>query len=514
MVKIKRGKLYKTLALNKFYIIKIMKYTIDIRIVEGSEPSLCPIYYDEENNTCALGLTISDEAKIEEILSKENAIKLLIKELASTKLTAATLFDENIIIIEKILSENPNVLSCCDSISFVADREIKEYIDKNPILKKYNMHLNGNHTIDSKSGNELYSLFGEYENVYLLFDGNKTERHIREYKSTIDAIDDIVKTINKYNLSPLEKIMYAYDLVRDRVYTKESENESNIVSRDLSSVLFGNKIVCAGYVAIFNSVLKNLGINVMDYIIARKDNNKKGHVRSLVYVNDKKYNVNGIFLFDPTWDSKKYEGDKSYLTSYRFFCKSKDEFRYFDQEYNNVTLPNYSKNFTPRVKKIIETDGLLNITPDMAKTFNDISILVDNKSLANGIIFNEKVPKELRNVFASMTDTQELIKSLDRFQSLFFGQTLNPLTLLEVLYNVRKVQYYEEPEKYPFDTESIKKAVSGSSMIDSKLLHALFGLPEKLTNEEFDNWKEENNLERNIEGIKLTRKLRTILENK
>lgn len=491
-----------------------MKYTIDIRIVKGSEPSLCPIYYDEENNTCALGLTISDETKIEKVLSKENVTKLLIKELASTKLTAESLFDENIKTIEKILSENPDVLNCCDSISFVADKEIKDYIDKNPILKVFNMHLNGNHTVDSKSGNELYSLFGEYENVYLFFDGNKTERHIKEYKSTIDAIDDIVKTINKYNLSPLEKIMYAYDLVRDRVYTKESENESNIVSRDLSSVLFGNKIVCAGYVAIFNAVLKNLGINVMDYIIARKDNNKKGHIRSLVYVNDKKYNVNGIFLFDPTWDSKKYEGDKSYLTSYKFFCKSKDEFRYFDQEYNNVTLPNYSKNFAPKVKKIIETEGLIHIPSDMAKTFNDISILVSNKSLANGIIFNEKIPSELRNVFASMTDAQELIKSLDKFQTLFFGQTLNPLTLLEILYNVRKIQYYEDPERYPFDIESIKKAVSGSSMIDSKLLHALFGLPEKLTNEEFNNWNEENNLERNIEGIKLTRTLKTILENK
>ncbi len=491
-----------------------MKYTIDIRIVKESEPSLCPIYYDEENSTCALGLTISDETKIEEILSKENVTKLLIKELASTKLTAQSLFDENIKIIEKILSENPDVLNCCDSISFVADKEIKDYIDKNPILKVYNMHLNGNHTIDSKSGNELYSLFGEYENVYLFFDGNKTERHIKEYKSTIDAIDDIVKTINKYNLSPLEKIMYAYDLVRDRVYTKESENESNIVSRDLSSVLFGDKIVCAGYVAIFNAVLKNLGISVMDYIIARKDNNKKGHIRSLVYVNDKKYNINGIFLFDPTWDSKKYEGDKSYLTSYKFFCKSKDEFRYFDQEYNNVTLPNYSKNFAPKVKKIIETEGLIHIPSDIAKTFNDISILVNNKSLANGIIFNEKIPKELRNVFASMTDTQELIKSLDKFQTLFFGQTLNPLILLEILYNVRKIQYYEDPERYPFDTESIKKAVSGSSMIDSKLLHVLFGLPEKLTTEEFDEWKDKNDIDKNIEGIKLTRTLKSILQNR
>lgn len=376
------------------------------------------------------------------------------------------------------------------------------------------MHLNGNYSIDTTIGNDLYDLFGKYEKVYLRFDGNKTERHIEEYKKTIDAIDEIVKTIRKHNLSPLEEIMYAYDLVREKVYTKELDTESDRISRDLSSVLFGDKIVCAGYIAIFNSVLKNLGINVMDYKISRKDNNKKGHVRSLVYVNDKKYHVNGIFMFDPTWDSKKFEGDKSYLTSYKFFCKSKDEFRFFDQEYDDYTFASYSKNLSPRVKKIIMTEGLEKVPEEMAVAFNNLSLLVDNKILANKTIFSEKAPKDLRHILALMVDTNELMKSLDRYQSLFYGQTLDPLTLLEVIYNVRKREYYENPDKYPFDTESIKKAVIGSSPLDSKLLHLLFGMPEKLTTEEFDEWKDKNNIDKNIEGIKLTRTLKAILQNK
>ena len=106
------------------------------------------------------------------------------------------------------------------------------------------------------------------------------------------------------------------------------------------------------------------------------------------------------------------------------------------------------------------------------------------------------------------------MNSLDRYQSLFYGQTLDPMTLLEVMYNVRKREFYSEPDKYPFDTESIKKAVIGSSPLDSKLLHVLFGMPEKLTTEEFDEWKDKNDIDKNIEGIKLTRTLKTILENK
>ena len=197
-----------------------------------------------------------------------------------------------------------------------------------------------------------------------------------------------------------------------------------------------------------------------------------------------------------------------------FFCKSKDEFRFFDQEYNEVTLSSYSKNLSPRVKKIILTEGLESVPEEMAQSFNDLAILIDGKALASKIIFTNKAPKDFRHILTTTIDTENLMNSLDRYQSLFYGQTLDPMTLLEVMYNVRKREFYSEPDKYPFDTESIKKAVIGSSPLDSKLLHVLFGMPEKLTTEEFDEWKDKNDIDKNIEGIKLTRTLKTILENK
>lgn len=496
----------------------IMKYTIDIRVLDEDDtfsyPSIYPIYYDEKSGECILGLTVLPGTPIEKALEKENVNKMLLNDLIDNGISGGPLFEENSKIIERIILESPDLVKDSTSISFVAEQSIKDYIEKNPILKTKTMHLNGNYSIDSEVGNELYNLFGEYKNVYLYFDGNKTERHIEEYKKTIDAIDEIVKTIRKHNLSPLEEIMYAYDLVREKVYTRELDTESDRISRDLSSVLFGDKIVCAGYIAIFNSVLKNLGISVMDYKLAKKENSKKGHVRSLVYVKDKKYHVNGVFMFDPTWDSKKREGDKSYLTSYKFFCKSKDEFRFFDQEYNDITLSTYSKNLSPRVKKIILTEGLESVPEEMAQSFNDLAILIDGKALASKIIFTNKASKDFRHVLATTIDTENLMNSLDRYQSLFYGQTLDPMTLLEVMYNVRKREFYSEPDKYTFDTESIKKAVIGSSPLDSKLLHFLFGMPEKLTTEEFDEWKDKNDIDKNIEGIKLTRTLKTILENK
>ena len=107
------------------------------------------------------------------------------------------------------------------------------------------------------------------------------------------AIDDIVAKINKYNLSPIEQIMYAYDLVRDRVYQLEDDGEDYSVSRDISSVLFGDKIVCVGFAEIFSKVLDALNIrNVLFTIVGRKS----GHMRNAVYVNDSKYDIHGVFF--------------------------------------------------------------------------------------------------------------------------------------------------------------------------------------------------------------------------
>ncbi|MCI7559787.1 MAG: hypothetical protein MSS76_06720, partial [Clostridium sp.] len=190
-----------------------MKYTIDIRVLDDKDihsyPTLYPIYYDEKNNECILGLTVLPDTPIEKALEKINVNKMLINELTDNDIPGSNLFKENSKIIERIILESPDLVKDSTSISFVAEQSIKDYIERNPILKTKTMHLNGNYSIDSEVGNELYNLFGEYKNVYLYFDGNKTERHIEEYKKTIDAIDEIVKTIRKHNLSPLEEIMYA-----------------------------------------------------------------------------------------------------------------------------------------------------------------------------------------------------------------------------------------------------------------------------------------------------------------
>ena len=214
-------------------------------------------------------------------------------------------------------------------------------------------------------------------NIYFYIEGNTQPISIAEFEKTYNIINDIASKIKTLNLSPLEQIMYTYDLVRDNVYNKELITEPPYISRDLTSVLLGNRIVCVGFSNIFNQILQNIGITSEKYRLKSIDQNEPNHVINIVYVYDKKYNIEGNYLFDLTFDCKDREFDNTYLNSYRYFAKTKQEMDRYYPKYESITITKISN------------------TP------------IDYK------------------------------------------------TLLEVLYNVRKIEHHKDKEKYPLNIETI-----------------------------------------------------------
>ena len=106
--------------------------------------------------------------------------------------------------------------------------------------------------------------------------------------------------------------MFVYDRVKYRLYEDDLDDINS--SRDLDKVLNGDKIVCAGYSNLFTAVLTSLGINSIPVI----DLNIK-HQRSLAYIKDAKYNIDGVYAFDPTWDKRKSKDDINYIDRYDYF---------------------------------------------------------------------------------------------------------------------------------------------------------------------------------------------------
>ena len=235
---------------------------------------------------------------------------------------------------------------------------------KNIDLKTKKILFTDIYNLDPEIISDVERSFGnDTSNIYFDVAGNVNLISFQEYKDTIKAIDNMVQEIEKYDFSPLEKIMYAYDLVRNKVYVEVDKDEDKLDSRTLSSVLLGDKIVCVGYARVFKTLLEKLGIHSREVHLNYPDR-IGGHARNEIYVKD--------------------ENDISYLSSYRFFAMTKsamdsiDNGRFIDDKF-----PYFSSDIMWEFEEAVDEKGFEKLPPEMIKSINHMSGLVYDKALIN-----------------------------------------------------------------------------------------------------------------------------------
>lgn len=125
------------------------------------------------------------------------------------------------------------------------------------------------------------------------------DRNIFEYLQYEKRLYEMVKPTE--NLSPFEKYIYIYNLVKN--YKQYNENPKDLLdSRDIYRVLDNEYMTCTGYSLLFNNLLNKVGINNMVYkkeVIDIGDD----HLRSYVHIKDKKYGIDGFYCADTTYDN-------------------------------------------------------------------------------------------------------------------------------------------------------------------------------------------------------------------
>lgn len=385
--------------------------------------------------------------------------------------------------------------------------DIAEYLRRNPELLEKEIVLAEFLDLDMDTCVRIKEVFKDFPNIKLRIAGNSELISISEYEKTIEAIDSIVDKINRYVYSPLEQLILAYDLIRDRFYVKEEDDEDYNISRDLTSSLLGDKIVCVGFANIFDAVCKKLNIKSNVFLLNNRRDITTGHARNMVYLQDDKYGIDGIYFFDPTFDCKK-DDENNFLFSYRFFAKDYIEmcelsgdkyiprdFKLFDERF-----------FYALVDKCEELDG------DLEKVFNVLNLSRVNTLLK---FINKDIIEPLKPGFnpVDIIDSCYDVKVMTE-------QSIGAETFLRALYTVRKNQYYEEPSKYLFDVQTLTKIINNSRFRadDSAelALLAMIGFTHyygKNTSEEkVTKFITKNGLDSDIERTKLARTLRTILD--
>lgn len=142
-------------------------------------------------------------------------------------------------------------------------------------------------------------------------------------------LDLMVSEIKNSTLSPYEKYIAAYNIVKsfkEYNYYLDNKDFDQLISdqsRNPYLVLINEYIVCAGYVLLLQLLLNKLDIPShywMLNISEKSESDSLSHARLYVNIVDDKYDINGYFMCDPTWDrvDKKY----SDLYGYQYLSMS------------------------------------------------------------------------------------------------------------------------------------------------------------------------------------------------
>ena len=411
-----------------------------------------------------------------------------------------------------------------DSIYLGGDLEIiNNFLLKNPVLSKYKIILDVPEKINSIDTwqnfiNESHEVLRNFHNIYLITPENTQLVNLHDYKISLDYIDNIVNRIKYYNFSPFEQLIYIYDIVRSRVYTAENNNQDPSVSRDLTNVVLGDKIVCRGYTNLFNTIITRLGHNAINHSIIRADDSTKGHSRSLVYINDEKYNVHGLYFFDPTWDSKTNEADNSYLESYRFLSLTNQEINTISKKkYNDEILNYWTKDSIQQLIKLIYDHHLSDLTSQHRNAINYITNLVLQKQLISFMMIQpeeqiQSYPEIIKQ--KAYYDASELENSI-----IFCYQCLNCpidiITKLKAIANVRKIQYYENPNNVKYDLNFLNRIydnLTDPKTPEQKLYDLIFGNSVPRINRRKINKQVDLNLQKTVLNVRLARTLKSYTE--
>lgn len=381
-----------------------------------------------------------------------------------------------------------------------------DFIKNNPVLKDKKVVLSD--LIKLNDFDKVKNLLDKYKdvssNIYVKLMLNEGFISLNDAYKTLKILKDKAEEIMHLNMSPLENIMCVYDVVRNRVYKTEEEDESMLKSRDLSDVLLGDKIVCVGYANLFAALLTYMGIENRTVSLSDKfDEASPGHERNCIYVVDPKYDVDGVYYFDATWDSKKNNADKNMFRRYNFFAKTRN--------YMDYVCP-YKDNYLTVYNGLYEGAKLM-LDDKSSSTIHDY---LTSMNYVLGITHKDKL--DVIDCYNGNFDKDKILNDLKDSLSKF-NKPLYADTYIKLLNNVRKKEYYYF--NYPYSYDEIFKTMivsdwkfRNTSLLLEGIFKNDFNVKYKIKMQEYLKNDSNRELLKDTKEVELTKVLKKVLENK
>ncbi len=144
---------------------------------------------------------------------------------------------------------------------------------------------------------------------------------IEDFINMRNYINKIIEPLKKCSLSPLEEVLFTYDVIKDFYIINHKYMKEKKVSRLIHRVFKANDLNCQAYSALYAQILKELKIQASDYslyspLVEEIFLTKENHSIIMIHLVDKKYEIDGLFSTDVIWDAIK-KMKKNY--HYEFF---------------------------------------------------------------------------------------------------------------------------------------------------------------------------------------------------
>lgn len=321
----------------------------------------------------------------------------------------------------------------------------------------------------------------DYQNLYIRI------RHdtysLKEYLEYEKMLYSFVEPAQK--LSPFEKYIYAYDIVKKfKKYKKNKKDKMK--SRRLYDILDNNYMVCVGYSRMLGDLLNKLEIENIEHSIdvglkpykalAQLKNKYKdewnklsniekqnlinsqknyipettsGHSRRLIHLVDEKYNINGLYFSDPTWDNNLKENSYNHLlmtseevltSSNKFkFENDSSELLYIRnvEEFNNklnIILNRRNKSTNEKNNNKLEEE--------MCKIVNNLTQTIKNidknfyKKMQEKYEFLDKSNFKIDNIYNISNEITDYLYDVANYITNNINNPVNGKTILEAVKNV------------------------------------------------------------------------------
>lgn len=222
--------------------------------------------------------------------------------------------------LSKLISIDDKIEISIDSergiLPSIIENEEEYYEGALRIINKLNQLGKKNLVIINVQSRNIFNKYKDLfknSNVFIIED-DINKYTFNQYVSEEEKLDKMVEKTKDSNLSPFEKFLYIYNIVKNFKKYNEIKDGDKMQSRSLKYIIDNEYIVCLGFSNLLKALLQRVGINSINYscsvdissnnpTIENKSLDFAGHSRLMFYIKDEKYNIDGYYISDPTFDN-------------------------------------------------------------------------------------------------------------------------------------------------------------------------------------------------------------------